>query len=291
MACQQSARRAPVDLDVTWVHGAPQAAPDPGPPIQVHPAAPGTYLLRQNKSTHYEAPFMVLLIGRERALLLDTGASCDPEVFPLRATVDQLLAAEGQAQPDGAELHLVVAHTHAHADHVAADAQFGDRAATTVVGTDLASVRHFWGLDEDLERSARLDLGERVLEVLSIPGHHATCIAVFDPWTGLLLTGDTVYPGRLYAPDMPAFVAGLDRLVRFAQARPVTHVIGCHIEMTRSPGRDYPVGTTYQPDEPALQMTVEQLVQVRDAAHAVRDEPGVHVFDTFIIDSSPRAGG
>ena len=62
------------------------------------------------------------------------------------------------------------------------------------------------------------DLGGRVLEVTGIPGHHEAAIAVYDPWTGFLLTGDTVYPGRLYVRDMPAFMDSLDRLVAFAAA-------------------------------------------------------------------------
>ncbi|USQ79125.1 hypothetical protein NF556_16105 [Ornithinimicrobium faecis] len=51
-------------------------------------------------------------------------------------------------------------------------------------------------------------------------------MAIFDPWTGFLLTGDTVYPGRLYGFDLPALTASLERLVDFADARPVTHVMG-----------------------------------------------------------------
>jgi hydroxyacylglutathione hydrolase len=36
-------------------------------------------------------------------------------------------------------------------------------------------------------------------------------------------------------------------------------------------------------DEPPLQMTLAQLAAVRDAALAVKDRPGVHVYDDFII--------
>jgi hydroxyacylglutathione hydrolase len=135
------------------------------------------------------------------------------------------------------------------------------------------------------------DLGGRVLEVTGIPGHHPASIAIYDPWSGFLLSGDTVYPGRLYVVDFPEFVASLDRLVDFASARAVTHVMGCHIEMSRRPGRDYPIGSPYQPDEPAIQMTVGQLQAVRDAARSVADKPGVHRFDDFIIFNGPcRAG-
>ncbi len=127
-----------------------------------------------------------------------------------------------------------------------------------------------------------------MLELVAIPGHEPTAVAVFDPWSGFLLTGDTVYPGRLYADDMTAYVDSLDRLSTFAEARPVTHVMGCHIEMTRTPGVDYPLGTTDQPDEPPLPMTMRQLRAVRAAAHGVADRPGVHVFDDFILYAGPR---
>jgi hypothetical protein len=59
--------------------------------------------------------------------------------------------------------------------------------------------------------------------------------------------------------------------------------MGCHIEMAGSPGRDYPVLTTYQPREPVLQMSTAQLTAVRDAAEAAAGRPGVHVHDDFII--------
>jgi len=278
----------PVDgsLDVRWIHGAPSRRRRTDPPIQVHAFDEHTYVLRQSKAVHYEAPFMYLLMGNERALLLDTGATADSESFPLRATVDGLIdrwldahAREGY--------QLVVAHTHGHGDHVAADGQFAGRAATTVVGRDAAAVKEFFGLVGWPDQIVQLDLGGRLLEVTGIPGHHRASIAAYDRWSGFLLTGDTVYPGRLYVEDMPAFVASLDRLADFAEARDVRHVMGCHIEMTSTPGRDYPLGTTYQPDEPPLPMTVAHLRAVRDAAHAVADRPGPHWYDDFAIFNGP----
>jgi len=57
--------------------------------------------------------------------------------------------------------------------------------------------------------------------------------------------------------------------------------------MTQRRGRDYPAGCTYQPDEPPLQMTVEQLIAVRDAVRSFQDEPGAHAFDDFLIMNGP----
>ena len=278
---------APVtgSLEVSWIHGVPGE-----PAIQVHRYDEHTVILRQGKSVHYEAPFLYLLFGNDRAVLLDTGATADPRRFPLRETVDRLVAGWLDGHPrDGYE--LVVAHTHGHGDHVAADAQFAGRARTVVVPKDVDAVRLFFGFGEGWpDRSVSFDLGGRVLEVLGSPGHHPAAITVYDPWTGVLLTGDTVYPGRLYVSDRDAFLATMNRLVDFAATGPVTHVLGCHIEMTRQPGRDYPLGATYQPGEPVLQMTAARLTAVRDAAAAVAGQRGVHRFDDFIIYNEARRG-
>jgi hydroxyacylglutathione hydrolase len=270
-------------LDVRWIHGAPS-----DPKIQVHHYDEHTVILRQSKSVNYEGPFLYLLFGNDRALLLDTGATADPDLFPLRATVDRLIAAWLDEHPrDGYE--LVVGHTHGHGDHVAGDAQFAGRAATTVVPRDVDAVRSFFGFGASWPaETVTFDLGGRTLEILGSPGHHQAAITVYDPWTAILLTGDTVLPGRLYVFDFEAYRATLDRLVAFSAARPVTHVLGCHVEMRDRPGRDYPLGATYQPHERALPMTTAQLRAVRDATAGVAGKRGVHRFDDFIVYNEPR---
>jgi glyoxylase-like metal-dependent hydrolase (beta-lactamase superfamily II) len=55
----------------------------------------------------------------------------------------------------------VVAHTHAHGDHVAGDGQFADRPATTVVGTQGESVRSSFGFAHWPGDSVTFDLGGR----------------------------------------------------------------------------------------------------------------------------------
>ena len=99
---------------------------------------------------------------------------------------------------------------------------------------------------------------------------------MYDPATGFLLTGDTVYPGRLYVSTCPRSPTAWSGWPTSPSAHAVTHVLGCHIEMTSDAGPGLPARCLYQPDEPPLQMTVAQLVAVRDAAHAVADRPGAH---------------
>jgi hydroxyacylglutathione hydrolase len=169
------------------------AAPATGS-LDVHYYDEHTVILQQSKSVHYEAPFLYLLFGNDRALLLDTGATADSDRFPLRRTVDRLVDIWLAKNPREGYA-LVVAHTHGHGDHVAGDAQFAGWVRTTVVPKDVDAVRLFFGFGEDWpDRTVRFDLGGRVLEVLGSPGHQPAAITVYDPWTALLLTEDTSIP-------------------------------------------------------------------------------------------------
>ncbi|MFI8362023.1 MBL fold metallo-hydrolase [Streptomyces sp. NPDC085612] len=277
-------RGAPVagSLDVVWHAGWPSPKHDPAPEIQVHAYSEHTVILRQNKSVHYEAPFLFLLFGEDRALLLDTGATADPSHFPLRETVDRLVDRwlERHPRPDYA---LVVAHTHGHGDHVAADGQFADRPRTTVVGPSLEEVTEYFGLADWPHRTGELDLGGRVLDLIPGPGHHRAALVLHDRHTGLLLTGDSLYPGRLYIEDRAAYSATVDRLLDFCATRPVRHVLGCHIEMAGTEGRDYPVGTTHQPDEPPLQLTPGHLRALREALDETAGLHGSHPRGSFVL--------
>jgi glyoxylase-like metal-dependent hydrolase (beta-lactamase superfamily II) len=279
------AQASPLGFD-RWEHGLPRRGSTPAAPIHVQAFGEDTWVLRQAKLVCYEAPFMYLLRGSDRSLLVDTGAVSDARRFPLRLTVDEIIGKDGP---------LLVVHTHGHGDHVAADRQFSDRANTVLVNRDLPSVYEFFGWSSPTSQGpgattltdvgslkASIELGDRRIDVIPTPGHHATSISFSDSLTRWLLSGDTVYPGRLYVQDYPAFRVSLDRLVELAESNRASYVLGCHVEMTSVPGRDYPIGCTYQPDEPPLEMSVEQLVAVREASRSIV-VPGIYPSDDFII--------
>jgi hydroxyacylglutathione hydrolase len=268
-----------LDLEVRW---AADARDQDAPAIQVHRASDSTVLLRQSIGISFEAPFLYLLFGRERALLLDTGATADEGAFPLRETVDTLID-EWLGKHSTAGYELVVAHTHPHSDHVAADAQFGGREHTTVVGHDADEVSDFFGIETWPTSIAWFDLGGREIAIIPIPGHHQSSIALWDSECGALLTGDTAYPGRLYVNDFASFQASLDRLLEFAGDHEVTAVFGAHIEQSTTPYRDFPIGSRRHPGEAALPLTVGQLRGIRDAAASLGAHPGAHRFDGFSI--------
>jgi hydroxyacylglutathione hydrolase len=239
-------------------------------------------ILRQNKAVHYEAPFLYLLFGNDRALLVDTGATPDPRLFPLRATVDRLLDGWLAAHPRD-RYQLLVLHSHGHSDHVAGDGQFAGRPDTTVVGADQKAMTGFLGLRDRPDGVAQVDLGGGV-DAIPSPGHDDAAVTWYDRFTGLLLSGDTLYPGRLYVFDWPAHTATVDRLLAFAAAHPVGHLLGGHIEMTRSPGVGYVIRTTCQPEEPPLQLATADLRALRRAIEEAGDTPGIHPCEKFVVD-------
>jgi hydroxyacylglutathione hydrolase len=274
---------APVDgaEEPGWIHGAPSRGQCTDPAIQVHQSDRHTFILRVSKAVSFEAPFIFLLFGNERAVLFDSGPSADAAKLPLRRTVDELVGA-WLAEHPREDYELVVAHTHGHHDHRDGDPQFAGRPRTTVVGHTAEDVSAFFGFTDWPAQVVRFDLGGRVLELTGTPGHHRASVTVYDPWTGFLLTGDTIMPGRLYAKEYADFLQSMDRVAEFAAQRDVTRVLGCHIEMSRTPGRDYPAGSTYQPDEVPLRLPAVRIAEIRDAARAAT-RPGVYVHDDFII--------
>lgn len=272
-----------LNLDVQWIDGT-----DPDEPsYQVHQLEAHTFVIRQSLRISPEGPFIFLLFGASRALLLDTGAAKGPAASKLRSVVDTLIDDWLAAHPRE-NYELLVAHSHGHGDHTAGDEEFIERPRTTVVPSDLESVVEYFGFAQWPSGTATLDLGSRELLLIPSPGHHEAAVTFHDPWTGLLLTGDTVYPGRLYAPDMGAFASTIGKLVDLAANHRVSCLLGCHIELPRKPGGDYPLGARQHPDERPLPMTVPQLQALHKQAADCVDTPGVHAADDFILYSGMR---
>ena len=105
-------------MDVHWNEGAADCQASPQPPLEMHAYNPETFILRENLCATFEAPFIYLLIGSAKALLIDTGDVADPNRMPLAKTVMRLLPGDGSAK-----LPLLVVHTHRHLDHRAGDGQ------------------------------------------------------------------------------------------------------------------------------------------------------------------------
>lgn len=267
----------PGTLPASWITGGPNCLEVPD--WQVHQYNPTFFILRESGCTNYEKPFLYLIFGKEKALLVDTGAGpVDTAAFT------QKLIAKWLKANKVASISLVVAHSHAHGDHVAGDKGFSSD-VTLIPATVDAQQKAFSIVDQQ----GFIDLGERIVDIFAIPGHQPAHLAYYDRKTGILLTGDHLYPGRLYITDFPAYVASTRRLLQFTATRPVAHILGCHIEQSSTPFVDYPIGTTYQPQEHTLELGRAQLLELMSALDALQGKPArVFLRDLTIYPREPR---
>jgi glyoxylase-like metal-dependent hydrolase (beta-lactamase superfamily II) len=228
------------------------------PDIQVQALDPRSYVLRQTLSSHHEAPFMYLLFGDAKALLVDTGAGG----IDLAGVVGELVMQH--QDPLGQALELVVSNTHGHSDHIQGNFAFMGRPNTTVVGTSRGAVSHVFGIDRWPEGLGSIDLGGRRVDVMPIPGHHPNHICFYDHGCEVLLTGDVLYAGRLYVTDFPEYRRSIQRLVDFCRTRPVRWILGSHVELSVL-GEEFAEGATAHPNERSLELEPASLYALRDA--------------------------
>jgi len=244
---------APGSMDAHWDPGAETCPASQSDPIQVHRYNAQTLILREKLCATWEAPFMYLLIGNKQALLIDTGDIADPHAMPLESLVMSLLPGESAAK-----MPLLVVHSHGHLDHRAGDPQFEGVNGVQLVGSDVEHVRKYFGFADWPSGSAQIDLGDRIVDVLPAPGHHPAQLVYYDRNTGLVFSGDFLLPGRLLVDDWSAYETSARRVAEFLKDRPVSYVLGGHIEKNRS-GELLPWQSTYHPDEHALQLTKDDL--------------------------------
>lgn len=265
-----------------WNHGAKDCSISTEKAIDILEVDIDTYILRQSKCLNAEAPFIYLLFGEDTLFVQDTGASEDADVFPLYETVINIIKQRAENTYSTSELKILVTHSHGHGDHNAADEQFRGKPDVLLIETDVEAVSLYFNLDQWPAGQSEIDLGNRMLTIFPIPGHHQQSIAVFDKKTGWLLTGDTFYPGRLYVNEWNAFKLSIQKLVTFSENHPVTALMGTHIEMSNTPGSDYPRGSSYQPDEASLVLTTNDLLLLNQALTKMKGADD-KVFDKYII--------
>jgi len=256
----------PGTLPKSWITGGPKCMEVPD--WQVHEYNPDLYILRESGCTHYEKPFLYLFFGSEKVMLVDTGSG-DADATGIVSEV----IAKWLRRNQRSSISLMVAHSHSHSDHTAGDALFDKLPNTTMVPLTVAGTQQFFGIRNWPEDTGQIDLGSRVLDVIPIPGHDKLSVAFYDRQTGILHAGDSLYPGRLYIADFAAFKSSTQRLVDFTKDKTVTNIVGCHIEQTRTPYRDYPIGSMYQPDEHSLELSRAHLLELNEALREMGDHP------------------
>ncbi len=260
----------PGRLPQRWITGGPNCLEVPA--WQVHEYNPDLVILRESGCVNYEKPFLYLLFGQDKVLLLDTGAGNTDVAHEVASVIHDWLRRSGRSS-----ITLAVGHSHSHGDHIAGDGQFRawNDAAIRVetIPLTVAGSSGAFGMAKWPDDMGRLDLGGRVLDVVAIPGHDKLSFAYYDRQTGILFTGDSLYPGRLYVEDFPAFAASIHRLAAFAQGKRIAHLLGCHIEESSTPFLDYPIGSFYQPHEHSLELPPADLLELDQALAAMHGAP------------------
>lgn len=250
------------------------------PKTQVQLIDGDTFVIRQSVRTNFEAPFLYLLFGKDRALLIDSGAGG----LKVRPTVDRLIR-EWQTSHGGRPVRLVVAHSHSHGDHHAGDSEFAARPDTEVVGLKPEEVAAFFHVAKWPQDIGHIDLGGRVLDIVPTPGHEPAHIMVYDARTKLLFSGDMLYPGRLYVPvnQFAVFRDSADRLAAFARTHPIRALLGAHIEMTTKPGEDYAMEAPTHPSEHALPLSPAIIEELQRAVDNAGPAPTIDRHADFIV--------
>ncbi|MFO1467059.1 MAG: MBL fold metallo-hydrolase [Steroidobacteraceae bacterium] len=161
----------------------------------------GTYAIGEPR--YYQANYSYLIIGQRRALLFDAGSG----TRNLRPVVAALTA-----------LPVTVLPSHLHFDHTNGIRAF-DHIALVDLPETRARVDHgrfqpgryeFLGMIDGLQApsmlvsewikpGAGIDLGGRVITLLSTPGHTSQSVSLLDHDAHRLFTGDFIYPTMLYA--------------------------------------------------------------------------------------------
>ena len=144
-----------------------------------------------------------LLVGEEKAVMIDSGVDCPDAVDIAKKLTDK---------------PIMLLNTHGDGDHTSGTGGFKEihihpldylscGINTKYPGTSLAEIK-----DGDV-----IELGNRPLLIIHIPGHTEGSIAVLDIHNRTLYSGDSVQNGHIYMfgkhRDTGAFGKSLDKLI------------------------------------------------------------------------------
>jgi len=209
-----------------------ERVPSADPWFEVYKVAPGVFAIYEPHQ--FEEVISFLMLGDKRAVLFDTGLG----IGDIKKVVQALTP-----------LPITVLNSHTHNDHVgdnwqfdeiygmdtdftrtnakgsAADAQDelapGSVCGQLPAGFDAKSyaTRPF-KITHLIHDGDTIDLGGRVLQIISTPGHTPDEICLLDQKNGLLFTGDNFYTGPIWLyrteTDLDAYVQSITRIAALA---------------------------------------------------------------------------
>jgi glyoxylase-like metal-dependent hydrolase (beta-lactamase superfamily II) len=206
--------------------------PTADPWFEIYKIRPGVFAIYEPHQL--EEVISYLIIGRDKALLFDTGMG----ISNIHAVVSALT-----------KVPVSVLNSHTHNDHVGDNWRFSDiygmdtdftrasaRGSKEDAQAELAPEEICGALPTGFDAKAystkafhithwlhdgdQIDLGGRTLKVIGTPGHTPDEIALLDERNGLLFTGDSFYLGPIYLyrpeTDLDAYVASMKKLAALA---------------------------------------------------------------------------
>ncbi|MBP9182038.1 MAG: MBL fold metallo-hydrolase [Fuscovulum sp.] len=195
--------------------------------IATEPIAPGVWRSEEPGVDPMFRAAMVTVIGRDADLQFDFGCGLGPLRPALPLSGAPVIAVASHAHVDHIGGFHEFADRRGHAAEAAAfagqdpDATFAGEFAAwpggAAPGQDLSAWRLVPApLTLALSDGDRIDLGDRVLSVLHLPGHSPGGIGLLDEAAGLLLSGDAIYDDEILddipGADRTAYAATMERL-------------------------------------------------------------------------------
>lgn len=142
-----------------------------------------------------------LLEGNEKALLIDSGMM----VHNAKEIAGTLTS-----------LPIFLLNTHGDIDHVGSNEEFESFYMNDAEASNYYKVQKKKGVIIPLENVDILDLGDRKLEIITLPGHTPGSIGVLDASRGWLFSGDPVQDGSIFMfgveREMHAYIRSLEKL-------------------------------------------------------------------------------
>lgn len=183
--------------------------------FKVYKVGTGVYAIAE--PYNFQEIISYLILGTEKALLFDTGMG----LSSIASVVKELT-----------DLPIVVLNSHTHYDHMGGNFEFDNIMAMNTpytlnrakngishdfvqheVTTEAICLNHLSGVDTAnyhikpfnisrfIEDGSLINIGDRSLRVITVPGHTPDAIALLDEANAYLWTGDTFYEAPIWLFD------------------------------------------------------------------------------------------
>lgn len=163
--------------------------------VQIFPINENTWRIQEDTVRCF------LLTGTNKALLIDSGF----HVSNMKEIAESLTS-----------LPVKLLNTHADRDHVASNNEFGAFYMSMAEAANYYHGENRLGTVVPIEHGDKLDLGDRELEIIGLPGHTPGSIAILDVKNRVLISGDPIQDGNIFMfgvqRELHAYVLSLKRL-------------------------------------------------------------------------------